>query len=161
MSVHDLSKKDFWIQLVLMLLLTLTDITVLPRWRFLSRARVMVVPPLFRLPVTSSEVTWITWSPLWCSTHLPNSEIFIAQNNAFFIATAYVVKDAADTTDCGTGLMGILFTFLHVSPSVQMRVVARRTNDVSLEVKNSMVLHKICGCHFCPAIFDPTKRWQL
>ena len=48
----------------------------------------------FRSPVTSSEVTWITWSPLWRSTHLPNSEIFIARNNAFFIATAHVVKDA-------------------------------------------------------------------
>ena len=48
----------------------------------------------FRSPVTSSEVTWFTWSPLWPSTHLPNSEIFIARNNAFFIATAYVVKDA-------------------------------------------------------------------
>ena len=45
----------------------------------------------FRSPVTSSEVTW---SPLWRSTHLPNSEIFIAWNNAFFIATAHVVKDA-------------------------------------------------------------------
>ena len=48
----------------------------------------------FRSPVTSSEVTWITWSPLWRSTHLPNSEIFIAWNNAFFIATAHVVKGA-------------------------------------------------------------------
>ena len=48
----------------------------------------------FRSPVTSSEVTWFMWSPLWCSTHLPNSEIFIARNNAFFIATAHVVKDA-------------------------------------------------------------------
>ena len=47
----------------------------------------------FRSPVTSSEVTWITWSPLWRSTHLPNSEIFIAWNNASFIATAHVVKD--------------------------------------------------------------------
>ena len=45
----------------------------------------------FRSPVTSSEVTW---SPLWRSTHLPNSEIFNARNNAFFIATAHVVKDA-------------------------------------------------------------------
>ena len=32
----------------------------------------------FRSPVTSLEVTLITWSPLWRSTHLPNSEIFIA-----------------------------------------------------------------------------------
>ena len=48
----------------------------------------------FRSPVTSSEVTWFTWSPLWRSTHLPNSEIFIARNNAFFIAIAHVVKDA-------------------------------------------------------------------
>ena len=48
----------------------------------------------FWSPVTSSEVTWFTWSPLWRSTHLPNSEIFIARNNAFFIATAHVVKDA-------------------------------------------------------------------
>ena len=48
----------------------------------------------FRSPVTSSEVTWITWSPLWRSTHLPNSEIFNARNNAFFIVTAHVVKDA-------------------------------------------------------------------
>ena len=24
-----------------------------------------------------------------------------------------------------------------------------------------MVLHKICGCHFCPPIFDLTKRYQL
>ena len=48
----------------------------------------------FRSPVTSSEVTWITWSPLWRSTHLPNSEIFIAWNNAFFITTVHVVKDA-------------------------------------------------------------------
>ena len=48
----------------------------------------------FRSPVTSSEVTWITWSPLWRSTHLPNSEIFIARNNAFFIATTHVVKGA-------------------------------------------------------------------
>ena len=47
----------------------------------------------FRSPVTSSEVTWITWSPLWRSTRLPNSEIFIARNNAFFIVTAHVVKD--------------------------------------------------------------------
>ena len=47
----------------------------------------------FRSTMTSSEVTWITWSPLWCSTHLPNSEIFIARNNAFFIATMHVVKD--------------------------------------------------------------------
>ena len=49
----------------------------------------------FLSSVTSSEVTWFTWSPLWRSTHLPNSEIFIARNNAFFIATAHVVKDAA------------------------------------------------------------------
>ena len=47
----------------------------------------------FRSPVTSSEVTWFTWSPLWRSTHWPNSEIFIDRNNAFFIATAHVVKD--------------------------------------------------------------------
>ena len=26
----------------------------------------------FRSPVTSSEVTWFTWSPLWRSTHLQN-----------------------------------------------------------------------------------------
>ena len=88
-SVHDIQQNDFWIKLVFTLLLIPADITVLPMWRFSSRARVMVVPP-----VTSSEVTWFTWSPLWRSTHLPNSEIFIARNNAFFIATAHVVKDA-------------------------------------------------------------------
>ena len=48
----------------------------------------------FRSPVTSSEVTWITWSPLWRSTHSPNSEIFNARNNTFFKATAQVVTDA-------------------------------------------------------------------
>ena len=32
--------------------------------------------------------------------HSPNSEIFIAQNNTFFIATPSVVKDAADDPDC-------------------------------------------------------------
>ena len=42
----------------------------------------------FRSPVTSSEVTLITWSPLWRSTHLPNQEIFIAWNNAFFYIRA-------------------------------------------------------------------------
>ena len=42
----------------------------------------------FWSPVTSSEVMW---SPLWCSTHLPNSEIFIAENNAFFIATPHTL----------------------------------------------------------------------
>ena len=74
----------------------------------------------FRSPVTSSEVTW---PPLWRLTHLPNSEIFIAWNNAFFIATAHVVKDAAHT-----GItMGIIFAFLRVSSSVQVRVAARRT----------------------------------
>ena len=57
----------------------------------------------FRSPVMSSEVKWITWSPLWHLTHLPNSGIFIAQNNAVFIVTAHVVKDGADTTDHGWG----------------------------------------------------------
>ena len=51
----------------------------------------------------------------------------IAKNNAFFIAAAYV-KDTADATDWGTGItMGVLFAFLLMSPSVQVRVVARRT----------------------------------
>ena len=54
--------------------------------------------------------------------HLPNSEICIAQNNAFFIVTAHVVKDAADASDWGTGItMGKSFAFLRVLPSVQMR----------------------------------------
>ena len=63
----------------------------------------------FRSPVTSSEVTWITWSPLWRSTHLPNSEIFNARNNAFFIATGHVVEDAAHGE--GTGIMGYYLHF--------------------------------------------------
>ena len=52
----------------------------------------------FWSPVMSSEVMWIMWSASfeWCLTHLPNSEIFIAQNNAFFIVTGHVVKDAVD-----------------------------------------------------------------
>ena len=80
----------------------------------------------FGSPVTSSEVTWFTWSPLWRSTHLPNSEIFIARNNAFFIATAHVVKDAAHGEDAGI-TMSMIFAYLRVSSSVQVRVVARRT----------------------------------
>ena len=80
----------------------------------------------FRSPVTSSEVTRFTWSPLWRSTHLPNSEIFIARNNAFFIATVHVVKDAAHGEDAGI-TMSIIFACLRVSSSVQVHVVARRT----------------------------------
>ena len=34
-------------------------------------------------------------------------------------------------------------------------------HGVSLEAKNDMVLHKICGCHFCPQIFDVTKSKRL
>ena len=67
----------------------------------------------FWSPMTSSEVTRIMWSPLWHSIHLPNSEIFIAQNNEFFIATRHIVQDAADATDWGTRIsMGTLFAFL-------------------------------------------------
>ena len=55
----------------------------------------------FQSPMPASEVTWM-WSALCCSINLPNSEIFIAQNNAFFIATVHIVKDAADATDWGT-----------------------------------------------------------
>ena len=105
----------------------------------------------FWSPVTSLEVMWITWSPLWHSTHLTNSEIFIYQNNTFFIATAHDVEDA----DCSTGVtMGILFTFLRVLISAQG---CRQTNGVNREAKNNMVLYKICGCHFCPLSFYPTK----
>ena len=80
----------------------------------------------FRSPVTSSEVTWFTWSPLWRSTHLPNSEIFIARNNAFFIATSHVVITCYGREDTGI-TMSIIFAYLRVSSSVQVRVVARRT----------------------------------
>ena len=112
----------------------------------------------FRSPVMSSEVTWIMWSPLWRSSHLPNSEIFISNKNAFFIVTVHIVTDAVDATYWGTGItMGILFTFLRMSTSVQVHLVARWTNGVSWEAKNNMVLRKICGCHFCPLIFDKTK----
>ena len=38
------SKKDFWIKLVLTLLLILTDITVLPKRHFSQHVRMMVVP---------------------------------------------------------------------------------------------------------------------
>ena len=63
---------------------------VLPMRRFSSHARTRDGCAPFRSAVMSSEVMWITWSPLWRSTHLPNSEIFIDQNNAFFIATAWL-----------------------------------------------------------------------
>ena len=77
---------------------------------------------------------WILGSPLWCSPRLPNSEILIAQNNAFFIATARVAKDSANATDWEV-TMGILLVLLRVLPSVQVHMVARRTNGVSREVK--------------------------
>ena len=91
-SVHDIQQKRLWIKLVFTLLLIPADSTVLPMRCFSLCARVMVVPP-FDHPWHYQEVTWITWSPLWCSTHLPNSEIFNARNNALFIATVHVVKD--------------------------------------------------------------------
>ena len=33
------------------------------------------------------------WSALWCTPHLPNTEICIDQNSAFFLAIVRVVKD--------------------------------------------------------------------
>ena len=120
-SVHDIQQKQLLNKISVYAFTSLlipADITVL-----LSVACTCDGCATFRSPVTSSEVTWITWSPLWRSIHLPNSEIFIAWNNAFFIATAHVVKDPAHT-----GItMGIIFAFLRVSSSVQVRVVARRT----------------------------------
>ena len=69
-------------------------------------------------PVTSSEVTWS-----WHATHVLNSEIFISQNNAFFIVTTHAVKNAVDTTDWGTGItMGVLFAFLRMSTFVKVCV---------------------------------------
>ena len=87
------SKKGFWIKLVFTILLIpdghdcVANATLFDACLYDGCAT-------FRSPVTSSEVTWITWSPIWHPTHLPNLEIFIAQNNAFSIATAHVVKDA-------------------------------------------------------------------
>ena len=47
------------------------------------------------LPWRYHRVTWITRSSLWCYSHLPSSDICIAQNNTctFFIVTTSVVKD--------------------------------------------------------------------
>ena len=71
------------------------------------------------------------------------------------IFIAYVIKDAANATDWGTEItMGILFAFLRVAPSVQMRVVARRNHGVSREAKNSIKGHaqnmwlSFLPCHF-------------
>ena len=89
------SKKGFGKKLVFTLLLIPLAITVLPRRHFSSSACVMLVPP-FDYPWRHQRSRE---SPLWRSTHLPNSEIFISQNNAFFIVTAHVVKDAVDAAE--------------------------------------------------------------
>ena len=47
------------------------------------------------------RVMRITWSPLWRSSHSFTEfrNLYFPQKNAIFIATARVVKDAADATD--------------------------------------------------------------
>ena len=50
--------------------------------------------------VYRDRVTWITCSPLWRSLIHRILKSFLPQNNTFFIATASVVKDAADDSDC-------------------------------------------------------------
>ena len=46
------------------------------------------------------RVTWIMCSPLWRSLIHRFLKSLLPQNNTFFIATASVVKDAADDPDC-------------------------------------------------------------
>ena len=52
------------------------------------------------LPWRHHRVTWITCSPLWRSLILRILKTLLPQNNTFFMATASVVKDAADDPDC-------------------------------------------------------------
>ena len=52
------------------------------------------------LPWRHHRVTWITCSPLWRSLIHRILKSLLPQNNTYFIATASVVKDAADDLDC-------------------------------------------------------------
>ena len=52
------------------------------------------------LPWRHHGVTWITCSPLWRALIHRILKSLLPQNNTFFIATASVVKDAADNPDC-------------------------------------------------------------
>ena len=71
-SVHDIQQKQPLNKISVTLLLIKANISVLPMWRFLARA--------CWSPVTSSEVTWIMWSPLW-NLYYQEQCISVAENH--------------------------------------------------------------------------------
>ena len=160
LSYHSLclftiySKNDFWIKLVFTILLIPADSTELPMQRFSSHARVMVVPT-FDHPWRHQR------SRESCDHHYDAQHIYRIQKSLMPGTMHFSWRPRTLLRTLWWRYWdnnGLLFAFLRMSSSVQVRVVARQTNGASWEVKNDMVLHKICGSHFCPPIFNLTKR---
>ena len=131
------SKKDFCIKLVSTLLLIPADITVLPMRHFLSRARMMVVPPF--------DHTWRHQRSHESCEHHYNAQLIYRIQKSLLHRTMHFSQWPHMLLRTlwlrSLEINGLLFAFLYVSPSEQVRTVVRRNNVISREAKNNMVLH--------------------
>ena len=80
------------------------------------------------LPWHHHRITWIAWSPLWCCSRLPNSEIFIAPERYMFHSDdERCYKDTANNHKAERTI--VLLTFLHTLARCRLLVAQRMPAD--------------------------------